>query len=105
MMINTPEYVIEKLLTNFDFNIVITNTQIQQHVEMNCHGQTISGNRVRDLIHDLRIRKMPELIASSNGYWRSDDPTEIKNYILSLKNRAASILSVATAMENNLCEN
>jgi hypothetical protein len=60
----------------------------------------IDGPRMRKIIHYIRVRGIvKDLVATSKGYFRSDDPQEIKNFIKSCRERANSFLEVANAME------
>lgn len=60
----------------------------------------MTGPRMRKIIHCARVKgDLPNMIATSKGYFRSDDPQEIKNFIKSCRERANSFLEVANAME------
>ena len=64
-------------------------------------GHDISQPRMRKMINQIRLKKLVKnLIASSKGYYVTDDPAEIKNYILSLRERAEAINAVADSLLN-----
>jgi len=51
--------------------------------------------RVRKLIHFLRVTALPNLCASSNGYWLEDDINELIKYNKSLTERINSIKEIS----------
>lgn len=58
-------------------------------------GHKMRGPRVRKMIHELRVNQVvPNLIASSNGYYVSTDQKEKERYIKSLDERIAAIEAV-----------
>lgn len=58
-------------------------------------GVKISGPRVRKIINYIRMNNLvPGLIASSQGYYVTDDPEELKGYIESLEGRLSSIAGI-----------
>lgn len=60
----------------------------------------ISGPRMRKVIHYIRVKGLIiDLIATSNGYFRSNDSNEIANFIKSCRQRANSFNEVANAIE------
>lgn len=60
-----------------------------------------TGPRMRKVIHHIRTRGLiKDLVATSNGYFRTDDPKEIANFIKSCRERANSFNEVADAMNN-----
>lgn len=60
----------------------------------------INGPRMRKVIHYIRVKGLIiDLIATSNGYFRSNDANEIANFIKSCRQRANSFNEVARAME------
>jgi hypothetical protein len=63
--------------------------------ELWSHGYLIRGARIRKIIHHLRISgQVKNLIATSHGYYTTNDPKAIKKYIASLTQRSNAILSV-----------
>lgn len=64
-----------------------------------------SGPRIRKIIHALRTSgRIKFLLANSTGYYRSDNPTEIEDWIKSAYERASSIREVAEAVNGQLGE-
>ena len=60
----------------------------------------LNGARIRKIVNHLRITgACPRLIASSKGYYVSNDREEITEYIQSLYARAEAILAVAKQMQ------
>lgn len=60
----------------------------------------ITGPRMRKVIHYIRVKGLIiDLIATSNGYFRTNDSNEIANFIKSCRQRANSFNEVARAME------
>jgi len=63
-------------------------------------GHTVNGARVRKLIHHIRITGMIEcLIATSKGYYITNDKKEMDSYIESLIQRSESIMKIANQMQ------
>lgn len=55
----------------------------------------IEGSRVRKLINYIRNTGLiPGLIATNKGYYVSDDPRELQQYIKSLEEREAAIRAI-----------
>ena len=70
--------------------------------QMKKRGHKIGGARLRKLVNFIRIEGMiPNLMATSKGYYRETDPDKLKTYVESLKQRAEAIMSVAMAMQRN----
>lgn len=60
----------------------------------------MTGPRMRKIIHCARVKgDLHNMIATSKGYFRTDDPQQIKNFIKSCRERANSFKEVADAME------
>lgn len=75
----------------------VTNHDIR--TALNMMGVTVGEPRVRALIHYIRINNLvPDLIATSNGYKIAETKEELARFILSLEQRANSILAVRSAM-------
>jgi len=72
----------------------ITNGQIVR--SMTEKGYKITSVRVRKIINYIRIKHLVyNLLSSSKGYYRSNDPEEIKKYVKSLMQRSTAIEEVA----------
>jgi hypothetical protein len=64
---------------------------------------TITGARIRKIINHLRIKGiLPRLMASSDGYYISNDKSELQKYIQSLKGREEAIKAVRLKLENEI---
>lgn len=60
----------------------------------------LNGARVRKIINHIRTNGWcPRLIASSKGYYVSDDNEEMKQYVQSLRARANAINAIADKLE------
>lgn len=71
----------------------VTNKQIVSRLRD--RGLKINDARVRKLINHIRNNNiLPGLIATSEGYYISTDPTEVNNYIESLVGRERAIGSI-----------
>lgn len=61
---------------------------------------TTTGPRMRKIIHYIRVKNLVKnLIATSDGYYKTQDLKEIENYIKSCRERANSFLEIANAMQ------
>lgn len=62
-------------------------------------GHDVQETSIRKMINQIRIHGLVEnLLATSSGYYVSNDPKEINKYVLSLRERAAAINTVADAL-------
>lgn len=68
------------------------------------YGYVVGGSaRIRKLINYIRVNGLVEcLMATSNGYYITDDPWEMKRYIESLQGREDAIRAVKAAMREQL---
>lgn len=79
----------------------ITNKDII--AKLKDRGISISEPRVRKIINHIRNEALvPGLVASSEGYYVSDNPSEIEGYIKSLAGRISAISKVKDSMVNYL---
>jgi hypothetical protein len=62
----------------------------------------ITEPRVRKVVQFLRTNGLPNLIATSNGYFYSDDVAEIEAWIVSLKQREAAIREIREKAEKEV---
>jgi len=77
----------------------ITNSEIIKGIKK-AYGIRLTGARVRKIIQYIRITgKVERLIASSKGYYISNDTQELKDYIESLMQRAEQIELLAKQIE------
>ncbi len=59
-------------------------------------GHNVSESRIRKMINQIRLNGLVRnLLASSKGYYVTNDPNEIKNYVQSLRERASAINAIA----------
>ena len=72
----------------------ITNKEMREGLSKLDHK--VSDARIRKLINYIRIHRLVvNLVSSSKGYYRTNDPAEIRHYVESLMQRASSIEEVA----------
>ena len=63
---------------------------------LTCMGHNVSEPRIRKMINQIRLNGLVKnLLATSKGYYVSDDQTEISNYVRSLYERASAITAIA----------
>jgi hypothetical protein len=62
----------------------------------------IVDSRVRKVVQFLRTNGFPNLIATSSGYYYSDDVSEIESWITSLKQREAAIRAIREKAEREV---
>lgn len=66
-------------------------------------GIKCSGPRIRKIINYIRIKSIvPRLLATSDGYFVSEDKEEIRKYIEGLDQRIGAIQAVRDALANQL---
>ncbi len=83
----------------------ITSGEIIEVINRNLHLKT-NGARVRKIIHVIRLTSyVSRLIASSKGYYISDNKDEVNNYIESLKQRANQIWQIHNQLKKDIAEN
>ena len=76
----------------------VTATEITQGYST--RGQKMSGARVRKLINHIRRHGLvPNLVASSRGYYIATDDEDKARYIRSLRARVDAILAVVEAFQ------
>lgn len=69
----------------------ITNPEMCKRVN-EAYKVKFTEPRIRKIINHIRIHSLlPGLIASSNGYWVSDNIKEVEQHIQTLRGREASI--------------
>lgn len=85
------DIVIKGLASKIGKSNAITNPAICQKINSK-YGVKFTEPRIRKIIQYIRHRALlPGLIASSNGYWVSDDIEEVEQHIQTLRGREASI--------------
>jgi len=84
----------------------VTNKQIIERMNIkfrNTPVYKLNDARVRKLINYIRTHNLiPGLMASSKGYYISDNPAEIEKYIRSLQGREHAIRQVRKSMQDYL---
>ncbi len=74
-------------------NAITNKTMVAKLKEAN---YDVSEVRIRKMINYIRLKGLVKnLVATSVGYYVSQDPEEIELYISSLKQRAEAILAIA----------
>ena len=80
----------------------ISNTAIR-NILREYHKISIVDTRVRKIINFIRLNHyLNYLLATSTGYYISNDYNEIESYILSLKQREREIKKVRQCIEQDL---
>jgi len=75
---------------------LITNKQLREWLANN--GYKVSDARIRKIINTIRLKGwLPQLAATSKGYYICTDRQKQIDYINSLNSRVASILAVRNA--------
>lgn len=82
----------------------ITNEQIRQKVLLH-DGTRLTPAKVRTIIHEVRIRHFPDLLASSKGYWRASSMEEVKEYYRGLNRRIRSQQHILAAGTHYIMSN
>lgn len=67
---------------------------------------SISEPRLRHIIRHIRVNNLcPFLASSSKGYYIENDRVKMREYIVSLEQRAEAIKATALALRNQLTNN
>lgn len=86
--------IVDGLKTKIGKVNAITNNKMVK--AMKAHGHKITPPRLRKIIHHIRITGLIErLVATSKGYYITNDKEELEDYIESLTQRAESITRIA----------
>lgn len=92
---------IRGLRTKIGADAAITNKEMVSKLKEK--GYNISDARVRKVINYIRMRQLvPGLVASSSGYYISNDPAEIRKYIESLRGRENAMKLLIVSFERYL---
>lgn len=62
----------------------------------------MTGARLRKMINYLRVNSVLCVIATSDGYFTTDDPTTIEKNVRSLEERAGAIIAAADGLKRFL---
>lgn len=93
--------IVKGLSTKLGKHNAITNEVMTE--KMKGAGHKVSTPRMRKIIHHIRVTGLVEcLMATSKGYYISNDIEELKEYVNSLHQRADSIQLVAYALEGHV---
>lgn len=79
----------------------VTNKKIQEGL-LDKYKIKITGPRVRKLISILRYEAMPDLMATSKGYYIATEPEELQRWIKSLDHRERQIATTRQGAELRL---
>lgn len=80
----------------------ITNGEMCEKLKDKGYPQ-ISQPRIRKIIHHIRVQNLiPCLLSSSKGYYIETNPTDVRTYIESLRQRQSAINQIEVALENQL---
>lgn len=94
--------IIKGLATKIGKEKAITNKQMQKGILEVLNIKT-SSSRIRKMIHYIRITGMIHcLVATSRGYYISNNKEELDSYIESLIQRSESIMSIADQLQFQL---
>ena len=75
----------------------VTSTYVAKSI--NKMGHLVSGGRIRKLVNHIRRKGLvPLLVADNKGYWVSNDPKEVKEYLLGLQQREEAIRAMRIAL-------
>jgi hypothetical protein len=91
--------IIKGLNTKIGKENAITNKQMVEGLYAVKRVRT-TGPRIRKMINHIRLSgKIERLVATSKGYYISNDPEELKDYVESLHQRAESIAALAAQLD------
>jgi len=95
------KWIIPRLKKSIGESRAVTNQKICTHLKKN--GFSTSPPRVRKIIHNIRVKGLvPNLIATSRGYYVTADREELSSYVRSLQQRINSITEVRDALVQQL---
>lgn len=90
--------IIRGLSTKLGKASAITNKKICEILTQK--GYEITDTRLRKIIHNIRAKDLvPLLIATSKGYYVSNDEQEIRDYVQSLSERINSITFIKKSIQ------
>jgi hypothetical protein len=80
-------------------NNSVTASKMTEGLQKN-YGIKVDGPRIRKIINHIRNNSLvPGLIATNSGYWVSEDPEEIKAWILGMEQRIGAQVAIKKNME------
>lgn len=78
------------------------NDDLRAYLER-AHGEIHTAPRIRKIVQYIRLKGLLNgLIATSSGYWLSNDPEELKSWIESMKERESAVRQSRQAGERDL---
>lgn len=87
------------LSTKIGADMAITSDEMAKAI-LDKKGVTVTGARIRKIINYIRVtHQVPRLMATSKGYYITNDRAELGRYIQSLKQREEAIRAMRTALE------
>lgn len=100
--LNVVSILVDRFSKKPGFKNIVTNNQIIEGLRMK-HGIEIKDSRVRKVIQYIRVNNLiPGLIATSKGYYSTDDIEELESWIESMVQRENAIRETRLAIENHL---
>ena len=98
------QIIIKGLLTKAGKENVVTAEAMCRGL-LSSQGIAITGPRIRKIINYIRNNNLIKgLVATSEGYYISNDPTEVATYIESLAGRESAIANIRKGMSEYLQE-
>jgi hypothetical protein len=82
-------------------NTAITNKEICKAL-LTKYNIKISDSRMRAIIHYIRIFLLPDIIATSKGYYRTSDVLELQSYADSLTERIGAIQTILNQIKHQI---
>jgi len=95
------EYLGQWFMDNQGKKNTLKNADIAKFIEK-IFNKKIADSRVRKVIQFLRTNGLPNLIATSNGYFYSEDVNEIQDWVISLKQRELAIREIREKAEKQI---
>jgi len=96
--------VVDRFKTKPGIKNIVTNNQIIEGLKLK-HGIEIKDSRVRKVIQFIRVNNLiPGLIATSKGYYSTDDIEELESWIESMIQRENAMKETRKAIENHLIQ-
>lgn len=95
------EFLGQWFMANTGRKNLVNNENISKMVEAK-FGKKLLPSRVRKVIQALRTNGLPNLIASGKGYFYANDVEDVKNWIISLKQREAAIRTIREKAERQV---
>lgn len=102
--LNVVSILVDRFRSKPGMKNIVTNNQIIQGLKIK-HGIEIKDSRVRKVIQYIRVNNLiPGLIATSKGYYSTDDIQELESWIESMIQRENAMKETRKAIENHLIQ-